>query len=264
MRIAIAGAAGRMGRTLLQAVLDEDALALGAATERPGAAAVGADVGELVGAGPLGIFVVADPAQVADDFDTLIDFTIPEATLANLDICQAARRAMVIGTTGFDAAGLARIQEAAQQIAILMAPNMSVGVNLMLRLVEQAARALGDDVDVEVIDLHHRHKIDAPSGTAMRLGEVLAGALGRDLHAVAEHGRQGETGPRRREAIGFSVLRGGDAVGEHTVLFAGEGERLEITHRAGSRMNFARGALRAAKFLAGKRKGLFTMQDLLA
>ena len=264
MRVAIAGAAGRMGRTLMQAVLDDDALELGAATERPGAPEIGGDAGDLVGAGAVGVIVAAALAEAVQDFDVLIDFTIPAATLANLDTCHAAGRALVIGTTGFDAAGRARIRQAAQRIPILMAPNMSVGVNLMFRLVDQAARVLGDDVDIEVIDLHHRHKMDAPSGTAVRLGEVLAQALGRDLSEVAEYGRQGETGPRRRQAIGFSVLRGGDVVGEHSVLFAGDGERLEITHRAGSRMNFARGALRAAKFLADKPNGLFDIQDVLA
>ena len=262
-RIAVAGAAGRMGRTLVRAVAEDDELQLGAAVERLGAQELGADAGELAGVGALGVPVVDAVAAVLDGFDTLIDFTVPQATLGALDACRAAGKGMVIGTTGFDEAGLGRIRQAAQSIPILMAPNMSVGVNLLFRLVEQAARALGDEVDIEVVEAHHRHKIDAPSGTAVYLGEVLAKTLGRDLSEVAEYGRQGETGARSRRTIGFSALRGGDIVGDHTVLFAGDGERLEITHRAASRMNFAKGALRAAKFLSGRRNGLYDMGDAL-
>lgn len=262
-RIAVAGAAGRMGRTLVRAVAEDGELQLGAAVERPGARELGADAGDLAGVGALGVPVVDAVAAVLDGFDTLIDFTVPQATLGALDACRAAGKGMVIGTTGFDEAGLGRIRQAAQSIPILMAPNMSVGVNLMFRLVEQAARALGDEVDIEVIEAHHRHKIDAPSGTAVYLGEVLAKTLGRDLSEVAEYGRQGETGARPRRTIGFSALRGGDIVGDHTVLFAGDGERLEITHRAASRMNFAKGAVRAAKFLSGRRSGLYDMGDAL-
>lgn len=262
-RIAVAGAAGRMGRTLVRAVAEDDGLQLGAATERLGASELGADAGELAGVGVLGVPVVDAVASVLDGFDTLIDFTVPQATLAALDACRVAGKGMVIGTTGFDEAGMADIRQAAQSIPILMAPNMSVGVNLMFRLVEQAARALGDEVDIEVIEAHHRHKIDAPSGTALHLGEVLAKTLGRDLSEVAEYGRHGETGARPRRTIGFSALRGGDIVGDHRVLFAGDGECLEITHRAASRMNFAKGALRAAKFLSGRRSGLYDMQDAL-
>lgn len=264
-RIAVAGAAGRMGRTLAQAVALDGELQLGAAIERPGAKEVEMDAGVVAGMGHWGVPVVDSVAAALaqQDFATLIDFTVPQATLGALDACRAAGKSMVIGTTGFDAAGLARIRQAAQSIPIVMAPNMSIGVNLMFRLVEQAARALGDEVDIEVIEAHHRHKMDAPSGTAVRLGQILAGTLGRDLDEVAEYGRQGETGARRRTTIGFSALRGGDIVGDHSVLFAGEGERIEITHRAASRMNFAKGALRAAKFLAGKSNGLFDMGDVL-
>ncbi len=264
MRIAVTGAAGRMGRTLIQAVVNDHELELGAAIERQDRPEIGQDAGELIGAGNLGVAVVDAVAVAVEQFETLIDFTVPEATLAAVDVCRAAGRAMVIGTTGFDPAGLARIRQSAQTIPVLMAPNMSIGVNLVFRLVEQAARVLGDGVDIEVVEAHHRHKIDAPSGTAVRLGEILADTLGRDLAEVAEYGRQGETGARDRRTIGFSVLRGGDIVGEHSVLFIGEGERIEITHRANSRMNFAQGALRAAKFLAGKPNGLFDMQDMLA
>ena len=263
VRIAVAGAAGRMGRTLVRAVAEDDDLQLGAATERLGAKEVGADAGELAGVGALGVPVVDAIAAALDGFDTLIDFTVPQATLGALELCRAAGKGMVIGTTGFDERGLAGIRKAAQSIPILMAPNMSVGVNLMFRLVEQAARVLGDAVDIEVIEAHHRHKIDAPSGTAVRLGQILADTLRRDLNEVAEYGRQGEIGARSRRTIGFSALRGGDIVGDHTVLFAGEGERLEITHRAASRMNFAKGALRAAKFLADQRSGLYGMRDAL-
>ena len=264
MRVAIAGAAGRMGRTLIQAVAEDGGLELGAAIEQRGAPSVGTDAGEVAGVGALNVAIVDSVAGAIGDFETFIDFTVPAATLAAVDACHDAGRAMVIGTTGFDAPGLARIRAAAEAIPILMAPNMSIGVNLMFRLVEQAARALGDEVDIEVIEAHHRHKIDAPSGTAVRLGEIVAGALGRSLDEDAVYGRQGETGARSRRTIGFSALRGGDIVGEHTVMFAGGGERLEITHRAGSRMNFALGALRAAKFLADKGHGLFDMRDVLA
>lgn len=264
IRVAIAGAAGRMGRTLIQAIAEDGALQLGAAIEQPDAPSVGADAGEVAGVGALGVAIADSVADVIDDFETLINFTVPSATLAAVDACHDAGRGLVIGTTGFDAAGLARIRAAAEAVPILMAPNMSIGVNLMFRLVEQAARALGDEVDIEVVEAHHRHKIDAPSGTAVRLGEIVAGALGRSLEEDAIYGRQGETGPRDRRTIGFSTLRGGDIVGDHTVMFAGGGERLEITHRAASRMNFALGALRAAKFLADKGHGLFDMQDVLS
>jgi 4-hydroxy-tetrahydrodipicolinate reductase len=207
--------------------------------------------------------VVPDVAGVLGDFDALIDFSVPEATLALLPALAEAGRKLVIGTTGFDAAGQEAIEAAARQTAIMKAPNMSVGVNVMFRLVAQAAEALGDDVDVEVIETHHRHKIDAPSGTAVHLGEILAETLGRDLDRDAVYGRHGITGERERRTIGFSALRGGDIVGDHTVLYAGTGERIEITHRSQSRANFAQGALRAARFLADKDTGLYDMQDVL-
>ena len=262
-RVAIAGAAGRMGRTLIQAVVEDDAFALGAAVERPGLSLVGTDAGELASVGRLNVPVVDSLAEVADEFDVLIDFTIPAATLQAVDICRTAGKQVVVATTGIDSAGVAAIRAAAENIAIVMAPNMSVGVNLVFRLVEQAARVLGDDADIEIIDAHHRHKIDAPSGTAMRLGQIVADTLGRNLEDVAVYGREGETGARDRRTIGFETIRAGDIVGEHTVLFGGTGERVEITHRANSRMNFARGALRAARFLQDKPTGLFDMQDVL-
>ena len=262
-RVAITGAAGRMGRTLIQAVAADGDFELGAAVERPGLSLIGADAGELAGAGRLGVPVTDSLADVVDAFDVLIDFTVPAATLEAVEISRGAGKKVIIGTTGIDAAGVAGIRKAADDIAIVMAPNMSVGVNLVFRLAEQAARVLGDDVDIEIIDLHHRHKIDAPSGTAMRLGQIVARTLERNLDEVAVYGREGETGERHRSTVGFETIRAGDVVGEHTVLFGGIGERVEITHRANSRMNFARGALRAARFLEDKATGLFDMQDVL-
>jgi 4-hydroxy-tetrahydrodipicolinate reductase len=263
MRVAITGAAGRMGRTLTGMIDQAQDLTLGAAFERGSSDALGTDAGQLAGAGPLGVPVSADVSAALDRFDVLIDFSVPEATLAMLPVLVEADKKLVIGTTGFDAEGQAAIERAAETIAVLKSPNMSVGINVVFRLIEMAARALGEDVDVEVIEAHHRHKIDAPSGTAVRMGEILAGALGRDLERDAVYGRRGVTGERDRRAIGFSVVRGGDIVGDHTVLYAGTGERIEITHRAQSRANFAQGALRAARFLAQQPRGLFDMQDVI-
>ncbi|MFX3658211.1 MAG: 4-hydroxy-tetrahydrodipicolinate reductase [bacterium] len=263
IRVAVTGAAGRMGRTLIQAIHEADDLTLGAAFERPGSSLLGADAGELAGVGRLGVAVGDDPAAAALRFDTIIDFTIPEATVALARVCAERGKRLVIGTTGIDEAGLGHIRAAADKVAVLMAPNMSVGVNLTFKLAELAARVLGDGADVEIIEAHHRHKIDAPSGTALRLGEVVAGALGRSLDQDGVFARQGRTGERPAGAIGFATVRAGDIVGEHTVLFAGGGERIEITHRAESRMNFAQGALRAVRFLAGQPQGLFDMQDVL-
>lgn len=262
-RVAVTGAAGRMGRTLVQAVAAADNLTLGAAFEHPDSPALGADAGETAGAGRAEVPITADPAAALDHFDVVIDFTAPAATLALAAACRPAGKAMVVGTTGFTDDELAELRAAASDLPLFMAPNMSVGVNLVFRLIEIAARALGDSVDVEVIEAHHRHKVDAPSGTAVRMGEILADALDRDLEKDAIYGRQGITGARERRTIGFSTLRGGDIVGEHTVLYAGEGERIEITHRASSRMNFAQGALRAAAYVAGQPPGLYDMQALL-
>lgn len=261
VRIALTGAAGRMGRTITAAVAANPDFALSAAFERPGSAELGVDAGVLCGLGSLGVVLTADPG--AADFDVLVDFSAPAATLAMLPLCVAEGRGLVIGTTGFDDDGLARIHEAAERIAVVMAPNMSVGVNLALRLIRLAAEALGDEADVEILETHHHHKVDAPSGTALRMGEVVAAALGRDLGEVAEHGRQGITGPRERSRIGFHSIRAGDVVGDHTVLFASIGERLEITHKASSRDNFAQGALRAARFCAEAPPGLYGMHDVL-
>ncbi|UCC55722.1 MAG: 4-hydroxy-tetrahydrodipicolinate reductase, partial [Gammaproteobacteria bacterium] len=256
-RIAITGAAGRMGRSLIEACQSAEGLTVGAALEHPENNLLGSDAGELVGIGTLGVALGADISAVIDDFDVLIDFTRPEATLGNLAACRAAGKRMVIGTTGFSEAERALIADAAKDIGLVFAPNMSVGVNLCLKLLDMAARVLGDEVDVEVIEAHHRHKVDAPSGTALRMGEVVAGALGRDLKDCAVYGRQGHTGERDRNTIGFETIRAGDIVGDHTVLFAGTGERVEITHKASSRMTFANGAARAASWVMEREPGLY-------
>jgi len=262
-RIAITGAAGRMGRSLIQAIHNTDGLELTMALEHPDSTLLGSDAGDLAGLGRLGVVLGADLAAASGEFDVLIDFTRPEPTLANLAICRSAGRRMVIGTTGFSEAQKLEIAAAANDIGVVFAPNMSVGVNLCLKLLDMAARVLGDAVDIEVIEAHHRHKVDAPSGTALRMGEVVAAALGRDLASCAVYGREGHTGERDRRTIGFETIRAGDIVGDHTVLFAGDGERVEITHKASSRMTFANGAVRAAGWLMAHNTGLFDMQDVL-
>ncbi len=263
IKIAIAGAGGRMGRTLIQAVTEAPGLAVTVASEQAGSSLLGADAGELAGVGRLGAEVRPDLEPVVDAFDVLIDFTAPAATMRHLELCRRSGTRMVIGTTGLDAGQRTAIAEAARDIGIVFAPNMSVGVNLCFKLLDIAARVLGDEVDIEVIEAHHRHKVDAPSGTAIRMGEVLANALGRDLAEVAVYGREGHTGARDRRTIGFETIRAGDVVGEHTVWFAADGERVEIAHKASSRMTFARGAARAAGWIAGKDRGLYDMQDVL-
>lgn len=263
LRIAISGATGRMGRALIEACHATGGMRLVAALEQPGGSRIGADAGEVAGLGRLDVAVSADLEKAIGDMDVLVDFTRPEATLRYLDSCQRAGKRMVIGTTGFDAAGKEMIAQAARTIPIVFAPNMSVGVNLCFKLADLAARVLGEDADIEIVEAHHRHKVDAPSGTALRLGEVVAGALGRDLKSCAVYGREGTTGARDRKTIGFATIRAGDIVGDHTVMFAGDGERVEITHKASSRMTFAKGALRAALWLADKRPGLYDMQDVL-
>ncbi len=261
MRIAIAGAAGRMGRTLIEAVLGSGDLRLAAALDLPGSPLLGRDAAETVGP-PCGVKVSSDLAALAGA-DCLIDFTRPEGTLAHLERCVAAGTGMVIGTTGFTPEQKQRIAEAGKRIGIVLAPNMAIGVNATFKLAETAARILGDAYDVEIIEAHHRHKVDAPSGTALRLGEVVASALGRDLKSCAVYGREGDTGERDAKTIAFHAVRGGDIVGEHTVMFAGAGERVEITVRSSSRMTYALGALRACRFLKEKRSGLYDMQDVL-
>jgi 4-hydroxy-tetrahydrodipicolinate reductase len=248
VRICIHGAGGRMGRALIEACRALDGLQLAAAIERPDSPAIGQDAGVFAGLGPAGVAITANLEAVAGDFDVLVDFTRVEPGLAALAFCRTAGKAMVIGTTGFTPAQKASIAAAARDIPVVMAPNFSV---------------LGDSVDVEIVEAHHRHKLDAPSGTALRMGEVVAAALGRDLKAVAVTGREGVTGVRERQTIGFATVRGGDVVGDHTVMFLGEGERIELTHKASSRLTFANGAMRAALWLSGRKAGLYDMQDVL-
>jgi len=263
IRVAIIGAAGRMGKNLIAAVDQTEGLMVSAAIARPGSSLIGADAGELAGVGQLNIPLVETLEEVMNDFDVLIDFTTPTVTLHNLTLCAEHQKQIIIGTTGFDEAGLAKIDETAQKIPVILAANFSVGVNLCLKLLKQAAEVLNEDYDIEVIEGHHRHKVDAPSGTALRMGEVLAETLGRDLKTCAVYGREGIIGARDPKTIGFSTIRAGDIVGDHTVLFATEGERVEITHKASSRMTFAKGAARACLWLAKQPKGLYDMQDVL-
>lgn len=263
IRVAITGAAGRMGRHLLDACNQSDQVRCTVAAEAKDSPFIGADAGELAGIGRSNVSLSTDLSALTGQFDVLIDFTRPAATLAYLDLCQAAGKAMVIGTTGFSADQKTEIARAAERIPIVFAPNMSIGVNLCFKLLELTARVLGDSADVEIIEAHHRHKVDAPSGTALAMGQVIAKALGRDLQECAVYGREGNTGERERSTIGFATVRAGDIVGEHTALFADVGERIEITHRAASRMTFAKGAVRAATWLAKRPSGLFDMQDVL-
>ncbi len=261
IRLAVAGAAGRMGRTIIEAASVDEGVRLTGAVEHSGNASLGQDAGELAGVGNAGVIISQDLDP--DTFDVLIEFTSIQATLEHADLCATHGKNMVIGTTGFKPEELAQIESAAESTAIMLAPNMSVGVNLALKLLEITAKTLGDDVDVEIMEAHHRHKVDAPSGTALKMGEVVADALGRDLRECAVYGREGITGARGRTTIGFATVRAGDIVGEHTVMFAGVGERLEITHRASSRMTFGNGAVRAARWIAARDKGLFNMNDVL-
>jgi 4-hydroxy-tetrahydrodipicolinate reductase len=263
IRVAIAGAAGRMGRMLVDACRQSEAVSCAVATEQPESTFIGADVGEVAGVGRLNIVIAADLASMLDQFDVLIDFTRPAATLAHLELCQSAAKAMVIGTTGFSNDQKNLIIQAATQIPIVFAPNMSVGVNICFKLLELTAQAVGDGVDIEIVEAHHRHKVDSPSGTALAMGQVVAKALGRELEQCAIYGREGVTGERNRSTIGFATIRAGDIVGEHTVLFADVGERIEISHRASSRMTFAKGAVRAATWVKSHAPGLFDMQDVL-
>lgn len=263
VHVGIAGAAGRMGRRLVEACIEVDETVLSVALEHPKSSLVGADAGELAGINRLDVSVVNDLQSVVSNFDVLIDFTVPDATLEHLAICREAGKRMVIGTTGFTAQQHEKIELAAKDIAIVFAPNMSVGVNLVFKLLEMTASVLGNEVDIEIIEAHHRHKLDAPSGTALRMGEVVARTLNRDLANCAVYGREGHTGERDRKTIGFETIRAGDIVGEHSAMFADVGERIEITHKATSRMNFAKGAMRAATWLMQHETGLFDMQDVL-
>ncbi len=261
-RVAVAGASGRMGQMLIEAVRDSGDCVLSGALDVAQAPRLGQDAGALLGF-QSGVPVVADLGAGLAQAQVLIDFTRPEGTMAHLDACVARGVAMVIGTTGFSEAQKAEIAAASKHIAIMMAPNMSVGVNVTLKLLELAAKALSTGYDIEIIEAHHRHKIDAPSGTALKMGEVIAGALGRDLKDCAVYAREGVTGERDPSSIGFATIRGGDIVGDHTVLFAGTGERIEISHKSASRSTYAQGSLRAVRFLVDKKSGLFDMFDVL-
>lgn len=263
MRVALVGVSGRMGLSLIKAAALSDQVELTVAVSRAESLAVGKDAGELAGISTLGLPVGSDLAAVSDQFDVLIDFTRPETSMEYIEICRQAGKKIVIGTTGYSDRQKAIIAEAAKEVPVVLAPNMSVGVNLSLKLLEMATKVMGDYTDIEIIEAHHRHKIDAPSGTALRMGEVVAATLGRDLKECAIYGREGDTGARDRKTIGFSTIRAGDIVGEHTVMFADEGERVEITHKATSRMTFANGAVRAAAWLQDKTPGLYDMQDVL-
>ena len=263
IRIAIVGAPGRMGRNLIQAVQQAEGVALGAALARSGSSLLGADAGELAGIGKTDINVTDDLLKVVNDFDVLIDFTRPEGTLEYLAFCRKHKKAMVIGTTGFNEAGKEAIRAAAEEIGIVFAANFSVGVNLVLNLLQQAAKVMGDYADIEIVEAHHRHKVDAPSGTALAMGEAIADAMNWKLDEHAVYAREGHTGERQAQTIGFATVRAGDIVGEHTAMFADIGERVEITHKASSRMTFANGAVKAASWLKNKKSGLYDMRDVL-
>lgn len=263
VRIAIAGAAGRMGRNLVKATHLNPNAQVGASSERPESSLIGVDIGELCGEGQFSIALVDDLSKVISDFDVIVDFTAPSSTLANVELCKSHGKKIVIGTTGFSEEEKMLIDQAAQEISIVMAPNYSVGVNLMFKLLEKAAKVMGDYCDIEVIEAHHRHKVDAPSGTALGMGEAIAGAMGNKLSDVAVYAREGITGERTKDEIGFATIRAGDIIGEHTAMFADIGERVEITHKATDRMTFANGAIKAAVWLEKQSPGFYTMQDVL-
>jgi 4-hydroxy-tetrahydrodipicolinate reductase len=263
LKIAVAGASGRMGRMLVEAIGAAPDTVLAGALGLPGTPEIGQDAGAF-GGQPTGVTIESDLDRGLANADFLIDFTRPEGTLKHLAYCAEHGIKLIIGTTGFDDAGKAAIRAAAEKTAIMFAPNMSVGVNVTLKLLELAAKHFAEGYDIEIIEAHHRHKVDAPSGTALKMGEVIADTLGRDLKDCAVYGREGVTGARDPSTIGFATIRGGDIIGDHTVLFAGDGERIEISHKSSSRVSYAHGALRAARFLADKPTGLFDMQDVLA
>jgi 4-hydroxy-tetrahydrodipicolinate reductase len=263
VKIAIAGAAGRMGRNLVKAAHHNNDALVGAGSERSESSLIGVDLGELCGEGRFDIALVDNLEQVISNFDVVIDFTAPVSTLANIELCKKHAKKIVIGTTGFSDAEKQLIDEAAKSISIVMAPNYSVGVNLVFKLLEKAAQVMGDYCDIEIIEAHHRHKVDAPSGTAIGMGEAIAGAMGNKLSDVAVYAREGITGERTKNEIGFATIRAGDIVGEHTAMFVDIGERVEITHKASDRMTFANGAVKAAVWLAEKPAGFYTMTDVL-
>lgn len=262
LRIAVAGASGRMGQMLIEAITTTENTTLAGALDMENSPSIGQDAAIFTGK-PAGVPISSDLSQGLAHADYLIDFTRPEGTLKHLAYCAKHGIKMIIGTTGFDEAGKAAIAKAAQEIAIVFSPNMSVGVNVTMKLLEMAAKHFSEGYDIEIIEAHHRHKVDAPSGTALKMGEVIAKAVGRDLKEVAEYAREGVTGAREPSTIGFSTIRGGDIVGDHTVLFAGIGERIEITHKSSSRATYVTGSLRAVRFLQHQQRGLFDMNDVL-
>ncbi|MBS1170791.1 MAG: dapB [Burkholderiaceae bacterium] len=262
MKIAVVGASGRMGRMLIEAIVNADDAVLTGAVDLPSSPNIGADASQFLGK-PCGVRIESDLARGLAGAEYLIDFTRPEGTLKHLEYCAAHGIKVIVGTTGFDDAGKMAIAEAAKKTAVVFAPNMSVGVNVTMKLLEMAAKSFATGYDIEIIEAHHRHKIDAPSGTALKMGEVIADALGRDLKECAVYAREGVTGERDPSSIGFATIRGGDIVGDHTVLFAGIGERIEISHKSSSRVSYAMGSLRAARFLADKVTGLYDMQEVL-
>lgn len=263
IRIAVTGAAGRMGKALIEVISNHPRAQLTAALERADSSLIGADAGELAGIGRNGVMLGADLAGIIAEVDVLIDFSVPQASVVNAELCARHGCKLVLGTTGFSAEQKQQLEDAAASTSICQASNFSTGVNLCFKLLDLAARVLGDDVDIEIYEAHHRHKVDAPSGTALSMGEVVAQALGRNLEDVAVYGREGITGARERQTIGFATVRAGDIVGDHKVMFAADGERVEIAHKASSRHSFARGAVRAALWLADKEVGKYDMQDVL-
>ncbi|WP_181359676.1 4-hydroxy-tetrahydrodipicolinate reductase [Vibrio splendidus] len=263
VRIAIAGAAGRMGRNLVKAAHQNSEASVGAGSERPESSLVGVDVGELCGEGCFDVALVDDLSKAIEEFDVIVDFTAPVSTLANIELCKRHGKKLIIGTTGFSEEEKQVIDAASKEMPIVMAPNYSVGVNLVFKLLEKAAKVMGDYCDVEIVEAHHRHKVDAPSGTAIGMGEAIAGAMGNDLNDIAVWSREGITGERTKDEIGFATIRAGDIIGEHTAMFADIGERVEITHKATDRMTFANGAIKAAVWLNDKPAGFYTMTDVL-
>lgn len=263
INIAITGAAGRMGKMLIEAVQQNPNATLSAAVVRPGSSLIGADAGEVAGIGRIGIAMLGSLSETEGDFDVLIDFSLPESTLENVSYCVEHSKGIVIGTTGFDDETLDLLGKLESKLPYIRAANYSTGVTLSIKLLEMASRVMGEDSDIEIVEAHHRHKIDSPSGTALAMGEAIADTLNRDLKDVALYGREGQIGARDKNTIGFATVRGGDVVGDHTAMFLADGERLEITHKASSRMAFARGAVRAATWLAGKENGAYTMNDVL-
>ena len=262
-RIIVAGATGRMGSRITALSAEYEGLSLSAAVERKDHPAAGQDIGPLTGTAARGVLLTTSLESIIEQGDVVIHFTNPEATIGHLDAVRGAKKAMVIGTTGLSKEQQSRIADAAKDIPVVLAPNMSVGVNLLLKVLQDVAKVLGDGYDIEIVEAHHRMKKDAPSGTAIKMAQVIAEALGRDLDAAAVYARKGMIGERTQKEIGIQTVRAGDIVGEHTVLFGGLGERIEITHRASSRDTFARGALRAVLWIGGKTPGLYTMQDVL-